>query len=271
LEAGISSRTTNLDVIALRNVLNFAIDEKWIKVLPLARSRRNKSKRGKTAEPKRELFDPTDLDALCEAALAKKENGETVTKNGQELCDYLRLMAYSGARRNEALGTKWSDVDFENMVLHVRRQVTHRGVEAPKNGQERKVNFNLKLEALLREMSKRRAPDTDWVFPSPQRGNKDIPAKSFRESLELARQHAVKDHPKLAGKGFHDLRHYFISYCVMSGIDYMTIAEWVGHQDGGVLIGKVYGHLADEHKKAMAQRVNFGPTIVDLEVANSGI
>ena len=45
----------------------------------------------------------------------------------------------------------------------------------------------------------------------------------------------------------------------MSGIDYMTIAKWVGHRDGGILIGKVYGHLADDHAKAQAMRVNFGP------------
>jgi len=43
----------------------------------------------------------------------------------------------------------------------------------------------------------------------------------------------------------------------MSGIDYMTIAEWVGHQDGGILIGKVYGHLAKSHKREQARRVNF--------------
>ncbi len=45
----------------------------------------------------------------------------------------------------------------------------------------------------------------------------------------------------------------------MSGIDFMTIAAWVGHKDGGVLIGKVYGHLANEHRKAMAGRMNFEP------------
>ena len=66
----------------------------------------------------------------------------------------------------------------------------------------------------------------------------------------------------LSGVGFHDLRHQFISMCVMSGIDYMTLAAWVGHKDGGVLIGKVYGHLANEHRKAMAERVNFGPVIL---------
>ena len=49
----------------------------------------------------------------------------------------------------------------------------------------------------------------------------------------------------------------------MSGIDFMTIAAWVGHKDGGVLIGKVYGHLANEHRKAMGERLNFAPVILE--------
>jgi hypothetical protein len=44
----------------------------------------------------------------------------------------------------------------------------------------------------------------------------------------------------------------------MSGIDFMTIAKWVGHKDGGMLIGRTYGHLADEHTKRAAQKVSFG-------------
>ena len=43
---------------------------------------------------------------------------------------------------------------------------------------------------------------------------------------------------------FQYFRHYFISHCVMAGVDFMTIAKWVGHLDGGVLIGKLYGHLS---------------------------
>jgi hypothetical protein len=33
----------------------------------------------------------------------------------------------------------------------------------------------------------------------------------------------------------------------MSGIDYLTIAHWAGHKDGGVLIGRVYSHLNDTY------------------------
>jgi hypothetical protein len=52
------------------------------------------------------------------------------------------------------------------------------------------------------------------------------------------------------------LRLYFISHCVMAGIDYETIATWVSHRDGGVLIGRLYGHLYKAHGRAMAQKLN---------------
>jgi hypothetical protein len=44
----------------------------------------------------------------------------------------------------------------------------------------------------------------------------------------------------------------------MAGIDFMTIAAWLGHKDGGILVGKVYGHLLDEHRAKMARRLTIG-------------
>ena len=44
----------------------------------------------------------------------------------------------------------------------------------------------------------------------------------------------------------------------MAGIDFMTISNWVGHKDGGVLIGRVYGQLVGTHRKAMAARLQLG-------------
>ena len=147
---------------------------------------------------------------------------------------------------------RWQDVDFTQAQLTI-------GAEGnTKNRSARVVDFNPKLTAHLLDMKKRRAPDSQWLFPSPQRGAQDIPAKTFRESLGLARTAA-----RMPDFNFHDCRHHFISMCVMSGVDFMTIAAWVGHRDGGVLIGKVYGHLANEHRKAMAERVNFGPVAIE--------
>ena len=250
LKAGASPRTVNLAVICLRNVLKRAIDDKWIKNLPTANLRPLKW----TAK-KRTLFADLQVEEICAVAFRPvfaggglAQPGETgmPLKNAQQFADFVRLLACCGSRMSETLRLKWSDVDWGIGQLTVGSD------GLAKNHHERKVDFNPRLKAQLSEMLTRRAPDSEWLFPSPQRGERDERAKSFRESLLLARAAA-----KLPEFGFHDCRHFFISMCVMSGIDYMTIARWVGHRDGGVLIGKVYGHLNNEHTKRQAQRIEF--------------
>jgi integrase len=247
---GVSGRTVNLAVTVLRNVLNHAIDENWLKSLPTENLRPLK-----WTPKKRLLVSAEEIERVCGAAFApaylqgrliKQNEAGKPLKNAQQFADYLRLMAYCGSRMSETLRLKWTDVDWKNQQLTVGSD------GLAKNHKSRVVDFNPKLQAHLKEMEKRRPPDTDWLFPSPQRGDHDAASKTFRESLLLAREKA-----KMPKFGFHDCRHYFISMCVMSGIDYMTIARWVGHQDGGVLIGKVYGHLSNEHAKRQAQRINF--------------
>jgi hypothetical protein len=69
------------------------------------------------------------------------------------------------------------------------------------------------------------------------------------------------------------MRDLFISKCVMAGVPFMTIAAWVGHKDGGVLIGKVYGHLSQDHKADTAQRLTFferPANVTDLPKQSAG-
>jgi integrase len=193
----------------------------------------------KTATPKRRLFSLNEIESVCAKALE-------VSKNGAEFGDYVRLMAFGGSRRDETLRLRWSDVDWEQKQLVIGSD------GLAKNHKAREVDFNADLETHLKSMHTRRAPDSEFLFPSPQRGEKDQHAKTFKETLNAAREKAA-----VPDFNFHDCRHFFISTCVMAGVDFMTIAKWVGHQDGGVLIGKVYGHLADEHRKRQAQKVAF--------------
>ncbi|MDP9097707.1 MAG: site-specific integrase [Verrucomicrobiota bacterium] len=245
LQAGMKPRTVNIDVFVLRSVLKEAKDDGLITHLPTEGIRPRNVK-----SPVRSLLSPAAFEDLCKAAAG-------CGKNSVQLLDYLRLLAYSGARRDEALALKWEDVNFERKFLCI-------GADGlAKNSKARHVDFNSHLEAQLREMGARRAPDSQWIFPSPQRGLIDTPARTFRESFIVARKNA-----KLEWVGFHDLRHYFASMAVMSGIDFKTIAEWLGHQDGGMLVGKVYGHLLPEHKQRMAERFVFEPMI--LGSANTG-
>jgi integrase len=239
IEAGCKPRTANLDVIVLRNVLKDALEAGLLSKLPT-----DGIKPRKVKAPVRRLLTPAEFATLCKAA-------ESCGKNGVQLLDYLRLLAFSGGRRNEVLALRWEAVDFGRKLLCI-------GADGlSKNSEARFVNFNPDLETHLRSMQSRRAPDTQWLFPSPQRGQADTPAHTFKESFSIARTKAQLGWVKL-----HDLRHYFISLAVMAGIDFLTIASWVGHKDGGVLIGKVYGHLLPEHRERMATRLVFSPAIV---------
>jgi integrase len=84
-------------------------------------------------------------------------------KNGEQLADYLRFLAFSGAREQEALRIKWDDVDFARKRVTIADQLS-------KNWESRTVEFNPQLGTLLRKMRRRRAPEGAWLFPSPQRG-----------------------------------------------------------------------------------------------------
>lgn len=236
LKSGVKPRTVNLDLIALRNVLKRARDDGHLTALPT-----DGVKPLKVNTPMRPLLKPEELEKMF------KTCRQVCPRTGGLVEDYLRFLAYSGAREQEALRITWQQVSFE------RKQVLIGADGLAKNRMGRAVDFNAKLEAHLRDMHGRRAPDSIYLFPSPRRkADQDRPCFRLRTSLEN-----VRDKAGLPQVGFHDFRHFFASYCVMSGIDFKTIAEWLGHESGTMLIDRVYGHLAADHKKRMAKKVAF--------------
>ncbi len=55
----------------------------------------------------------------------------------------------------------------------------------------------------------------------------------------------------------HDLRHLFATCCLESGVDPKTLAEWLGHADGGTLVLRTYGHVRPDHAFSAAAKVVF--------------
>gem|GEM_PF-234398 len=252
----VTARTVALDLIALRNLLKSALDAGFIREIPRF------PKLKVVPPPRRELVSDTDFKRLVDGSTKKKKTGEPITKNGVQLADLLKLLDSCGARETEAYSTTWKHVDFVGKRLWIGADpnfdatISHgsTGIGGiTKNRRSRSVEFNPQLEKHLLGMRDRRDPKSIWLFPSPKRGKIDRPVISLRESLNL-----VRDVVGLKDFGFHDCRHRFTSRCVMAGIDYMTIAKWLGHSDGGILVGKVYGHLSDEHRKRMAERLDHG-------------
>jgi integrase len=54
----------------------------------------------------------------------------------------------------------------------------------------------------------------------------------------------------------HDLRHFFATWAIESGVDIPTVSRWLGHKDGGALAMRVYGHLRDEHSIESAKKLS---------------
>ena len=153
----------------------------------------------------------------------------------------VRFLAYSGLRRlTEAALVKWGDIDFDGKFIHVKGDPTTR----TKNWSTRRVPFNPKLEELLKAMREERP---------------DEPLSSrVLEVIDPTKQmHFASDHlgiPRIKPK---DLRDWFGTICVESGVNIPTVAKWMGHKDGGVLLMRTYTHIRDEYSQELAKKVNF--------------
>ena len=107
-------------------------------------------------------------------------------------------------------------------------------------------------------MYARRDENNPWLFPSPRGpGYFANPQKLLDEAKASTNMPDFK---------FHDLRHYFISNCLLSGIDTLTVASWVGHS-GGQLIFSTYGHVNSQHKRDAAAKLQFDVTAAASELA----
>ncbi len=155
----------------------------------------------------------------CE--LPKVEHKEMLTIPAEQLQAFLQeakatgvyemyyIELATGLRRGELLGLKWTDIDWKNGIIKVRRQVARVNgeiVEAPlktKNSY-RAVSISPQAVEVLREQKKK--TNDEYVFPSPNGG--PISPDSVNNMLKRVLERAGV--PKVR---FHDLRHTFASCC----------------------------------------------------------
>jgi len=142
----------------------------------------------------------------------------------------IRFLAHTGLRINEARHLEWGHV-HEDFIL-CPGTIT-------KNGRPRPIPFVNGIADILESLRSVK-----------RREGKILPQAEVKRSLKKA--------CTLAGVrrlSHHDFRHLFATRCVQSGVDIPTIARWLGHRDGGALLGKTYFHLVDEHSRKMAAKV----------------
>jgi integrase len=170
----------------------------------------------------------------------------------RECADLVQFLAYGGFRKTEAANITFADCDFGNGQVRVR---------ITKNGKPRSVPMIPNMKALLERIKAER--------PAAQPGDMVMQVRECQKAMDNAAKKVGM--PRIT---HHDLRHLFATRCIESGVDIPTVSRWLGHQDGGALAMKVYGHLRDHHSVAMASKVTFGkPTaenIVQLPQEQAG-
>ncbi len=148
------------------------------------------------------------------------------------------LAAFAGLRLGEAAAVQTGDIDFLRRELHVRRQVqrSSAGVEItpPKFGSERVVPLpDAVLEILARHIELgHRGP---WLFA----GHRDVPPHQNDVGYVWRKTVAAAG---LSGIKLHNLRHFFASGLIASGLDVVAVQRALGHAKASTTLS-VYSHL----------------------------
>jgi integrase len=144
----------------------------------------------------------------------------------------IRLLAFTGARKSEIEGLRWSEVDLDHGCLRLA---------------DSKTGFRivpLGPPALACLSSRRRDNPSPYVFPSQDgRAHYVGTPRIWKRVRDAAGLHGVR---------LHDLRHTFASFGVASGLSLPLIAAILGHRD--VKTTQQYAHLADDPVKLAAGR-----------------
>jgi integrase len=137
--------------------------------------------------------------------------------------------AYTGARRSEMLRALVIDVDLAGGTVTVREKKRVRGKRST-----RTAPLTPRLAEALREWLAVR-PDCPFLFCQAQRVTR---SKTRRDGPTAVTKDEAQDHFRrtVAGskwqvlRGYHVLRHSFISALASEGVDQRVIDEVVGHQ-----------------------------------------
>ena len=164
---------------------------------------------------------------------------------------YLTEIA-TGLRRGELLGLKWSDIDYENQTIFIRRQICRidgivtEGPLKTKNSY-RKIIVPSDVLEVLKNKQLNEDNASEYVFSSPTGG-------AISPDSVLHMLHRVLKRAGLPKIRFHDLRHTFATMALQNGVDVKTVSNILGHFSAGFTLD-TYAHVTTSMKQNAAEKV----------------
>lgn len=216
---GAASRTVGL----LGGIFKFAVARKLCAENPakgVARFKDNKRER---------FLSPKELGVLGDALAAAEAQGAHPSHVA-----IIRLLALTGARKNEVARLRWSEVDHERGLLQLEDSKTGR----------KAIRLGAAARVVLSEID---ATDSVYVFPDPR--DPALPIRNLDWAWVCIRKRAGMDDLRI-----HDLRHSFASVALAGGSGLHLIGKLLGHAD--IATTNRYAHLADDPLQDAADRVS---------------
>jgi integrase len=182
------------------------------------------------ADGKRERFlSPKELGTLGDALTAAEAEGAHPYHVA-----IIRLLALSGARKNEIAHLRWAEVDLGRGHLQLEDSKTGRKV--------------IRLGAAAQELlSKVERTDSAYVFPDPR--DTTLPIRNLDWAWVGVRKRAGMTDLRI-----HDLRHSYASVGVAGGSGLFLIGKLLGHSH--VATTSRYAHLHDDPLAAAADKIS---------------
>lgn len=251
---GYSAETIKGHRRALRTLFNEAVRYDWITVNPVCKTkvgagggntclREVEEKEVFTIEESKEFLKV--LDELPEDLIYKRVP--------------IKIMFYAGVRVAELNGLRWSDIDFEKRLLHVRRNrlvTKETGIyeKSPKTKTSlRDIPMPDALYSELKEYYKWFADaisDFDKKLDEHYLSVNIYRVPIYPHTMGAWLKKIEKAHD-LKEVTCHGLRHTYCSFLLSQNVPIQTVSKYMGHSDSTVTL-KVYSHfIPDTASRAM--------------------
>lgn len=175
------------------------------------------------------------------------------------------LAAYYGLRRSEAVGLKWSAIDFTANTISIKHKVLQSGSEV-KGYDVMKTKSSYRtlplIPSVVEELRREKARQAEMQRVMGRGYNHQYDEYICVDALgNLIKPNYVTQHFPVVLKQlgmrkirYHDLRHSCASLQLANGVPMRIIQEWLGHSDMATT-ANIYSHVDSESKKMSAAAI----------------
>lgn len=176
------------------------------------------------------------------------------------------LAAYYGLRRSEAIGVKWSAIDFTANTISIKHKVLQKGDKVSGyDVMKTKSSYRtLPLIPSVMEELKREKERQSEMKPVMGRGYNhkydeyicvDAVGNIIKPNYVTQHFPVILKQLGLRKIRFHDLRHSCDTLQLANGVPMKIIQEWLGHSDMSIT-ANIYSHVDSESKKLSATAIS---------------